>query len=77
MLLRGTGGVRKVRFARDGGGKSGGFRVVYFFHDLEMPLYLLTLFAKNAKSSLSQAETNQLRELTRVLVSVHKGEQDE
>lgn len=42
-----------------------------------MPLYLLTLFAKNAKSSLSQAETNQLRELTRVLVSAHKGEQDE
>jgi hypothetical protein len=29
----GTGGVRKVRFAAGGRGKSGGFRVIYFFHD--------------------------------------------
>lgn len=72
VLLRGAGGVRKVRFAREGGGKSGGYRVVYFFHDLETPLYLLTIFAKNTKSNLSQAETNQLRELTRALVSAHK-----
>lgn len=76
-LLRGTGGVRKVRFAREGGGKSGGFRVVYFFHDMDMPLYLLTIFAKNTKSKLSQAETNQLRELTRALVSAYKGDRDD
>ncbi|MDR3076137.1 MAG: type II toxin-antitoxin system RelE/ParE family toxin, partial [Synergistaceae bacterium] len=32
VLLSATGGVRKVRWARTGGGKSGGFRVIYFFH---------------------------------------------
>ncbi len=77
VLLRGTGGVRKVRLGREGGGKSGGFRVVYFFHDVDMPVYLLTLFAKNAKSTLSQAESNQLRVLTRTLVSEYKGDRNE
>jgi len=77
VILRGTGGVRKVRMAREGGGKSGGFRVVYFFHDLEMPVYLLTVFAKNRKANLSKAERNALRELTVELVRAHKGERDE
>ncbi|MFP3043788.1 hypothetical protein LQZ19_18405 [Treponema primitia] len=31
-LVRGTGEIRKVRWAREDAGKSGGFRVIYFFH---------------------------------------------
>ena len=41
------GGLRKVRIARQGGGKSGGYRVLYFFRASDMPLFLLTVFAKN------------------------------
>jgi mRNA-degrading endonuclease RelE of RelBE toxin-antitoxin system len=32
-IIQGTGGVRKVRFAGKGKGKSGGYRVVYYYHD--------------------------------------------
>jgi len=68
VLVKGTGGVRKVRFATGGRGKSGSVRVVYFFHDLQMPLFLLTVFAKNKKANLSQAERNALKKLTASLV---------
>jgi mRNA-degrading endonuclease RelE of RelBE toxin-antitoxin system len=46
-ILRGTGGVRKICWARKGGGKSGGFRVIYFFHSVNIPLSALSVFAKN------------------------------
>ena len=60
VLIQGTGGIRKLRWARSGGGKSGGVRVIYYFHNSEMPLYLLTLFGKNEKTNLSKAERNVL-----------------
>lgn len=31
-LLQGTGGIRKLRWGSDGRGKSGGVRVIYYFH---------------------------------------------
>lgn len=51
------GGIRKFRFAREGGGKSGGYRVVHLYHAGSGPVFLLTLFAKNEKSSLTPTET--------------------
>lgn len=72
-LMEGTEGVRKLRWSRGGRGKSGGVRVIYYFHDEAMPLYLLTMFAKNERANLSKAERNQLSELAYLLVSVwHK-----
>ena len=60
VIMKGTGGVRKVRVAIGERGKSGGVRVVYFFHSEDVPTFLLTLFAKNEKDNLSMAERNQL-----------------
>jgi mRNA-degrading endonuclease RelE of RelBE toxin-antitoxin system len=40
-LIQGTGGVRKLRWGLEGRGKRGGSRVIFFFHDLEMPLFVL------------------------------------
>ncbi|MBI2895934.1 MAG: type II toxin-antitoxin system RelE/ParE family toxin [Deltaproteobacteria bacterium] len=60
-LLGGTGGVRKIRFARRGAGKSGGVRVIYYFHDVNLPVYVLAGFAKNEKANLSARERAQLR----------------
>lgn len=60
VLVEGAGGVRKVRFAIGGRGKSGGARVIYYFHSEIMPIYLLNAFAKNEKSDLSPAERNAL-----------------
>lgn len=68
-LIQGTGGVRKLRWGRDSRGRSGGVRVIYYFHDEAMPLYLLALFAKNEKANLSKAERNDLAKLTAILKS--------
>lgn len=67
-LIRGTGGVRKLRWQRGGRGKSGGVRVIYYFHSERIPLYLLTVFAKNERVDLSQAERNALAKLVEVLI---------
>jgi hypothetical protein len=45
-------------------------RVVYYFHSERMPLYLLTMFAKNERANLSRAERNALAELVGVLVGI-------
>src|SRR5258708_18194368 len=45
-LIPASGGVRKVRWSRQGSGKRGGVRVIYFYHDPGMPLYLLMIYAK-------------------------------
>jgi hypothetical protein len=69
-LIEGTGGVRKLRWARPGMGKSGGVRVIYYFHSGAMPLYLLAMFAKNERANLSKAERNALAGLVGVLVEI-------
>ena len=68
--IEGTGGVRKLRWARDGRGKSGGVRVIYYFHSEAMPQYLLTLCAKNERANLSRAERNALAGLVDALVQI-------
>ncbi len=71
-LMEGTGGVRKLRWGRGGQGKSGGVRVIYYFHDEVMPLYLLTLFAKGDQSNLTKGERNELADLAKLLVHAWK-----
>jgi hypothetical protein len=67
-VMEGTGGVRKVRWAREGKGKSGGVRVIYYYHNEGIPLYLLTLYGKSEKDNLSAGERNDLAKLVRLLV---------
>jgi hypothetical protein len=66
-ILKGTGGIRKLRWAAKGKGKSGGVRVVYFFHDRTMPLFLLTMFAKDEQKNLSKRERNELAKVAALL----------
>jgi hypothetical protein len=68
-IMQGTGGVRKLRWGRQGRGKSGGVRVIYYFHSELMPLYLLTVFAKNERANLNKAERNELAGLVDMLVA--------
>ncbi len=67
-LMEGTGGVRKLRWGRGAQGKSGGVRVIYYLHSEAMPLYLLTLFAKNERANLSKAQRNALADMVELLV---------
>lgn len=66
-LERGTGGVRKMRYALPGGGKSGGARVVYFYVEAKGRIFLLLVFPKNEKASLTDAEKNALKQLAKAL----------
>lgn len=59
-LMVGTGGARKVRFARSGSGKSGGYRTIHYFGGLDVPVFMLDLVDKTAKANLSKAECNEL-----------------
>lgn len=72
VVMQGTGGVRKLRWARKGKGKSGGVRVIYFFYDEDMPLFMLTVFGKGEKENLSKAEQNELAKLVKLLVKTCK-----
>ena len=66
-VMQGTGGVRKVRLAGRGKGKSGGYRIVYFFGGGDIPIFLLTVFGKGEKANLTQGERNALRQMTKLL----------
>ena len=66
-LIPGTGGVRKLRWSLEGRGKRGGARVVYFYHDPEVPIFALTAYAKNERADLSQQDRNDFRKLTATL----------
>jgi hypothetical protein len=55
-----TGGFRKARWARRGQGKSGGYRVIYFFISPPGQVHMASIFAKSRKQTLSAAEESEL-----------------
>lgn len=67
-VMQGTGGIRKLRWSAKGKGKSGGVRVVYFYHNGSLPLFLLTVFGKGEKANLSKTERNDLAKFTSLLL---------
>jgi hypothetical protein len=60
-LMVGTGGARKVRMAGRGKGKRGGYRVITYFAGDDIPVFLISVFAKGDRDNLSKAERNELR----------------
>ncbi len=66
-VVTGGGGIRKVRFAIGGKGKSGGVRIIYYFHNERVPVFLLAVFAKNDQANLTRAETNMLGNAAKML----------
>jgi hypothetical protein len=60
-IIEGSGGLRKVRIARPGKGKSGGTRVIYYYHNDGKPLLLLLIYAKATQGNLTRTQKLQLR----------------
>lgn len=61
VLIKGGGGIRKLRYVLPGRGKSGGARIIYFWavkHDL---IFLLEIYTKNEQADLSDEQVNALR----------------
>lgn len=67
-IVPGGGGIRKVRFAIGRKGKSSGVRIIYYFHNKRVPVFLLAVFAKNVQANLTKAETNMLGNAAKMLV---------
>jgi len=73
-IMPGTGGGRKLRWRTVGHGKRGGARVIYYYHNESIPLFLLNVFAKNEKASLTKAERNEMKALLpRLVAGYQKG----
>jgi hypothetical protein len=76
-VIKGTGGLRKVRVGLAGRGKSGGARVIYYFYNEALPVFLLTVFAKNEKADLTGAERASLAKVAKVLRAAYGRGDDE
>ncbi len=66
-VMRGTGGVRKMRFAFEHRGKSGSARIIYIDFEIYEKIYLLTAYTKNEKDNLTKEEQNEIRRLIDIL----------
>jgi len=65
VLLQGSGGLRKIRWGGSGRGKSGGFRVIYFWDKEQAAFYMLLAYAKNEQEDLTPDQLKVLSRLVR------------
>lgn len=68
-IMPDTGGARKLRWKAEGRGKRRGVRVVYYYHNESIPLFLLNVFANNEKANLTRVEQNEMKALLPRLVA--------
>jgi len=52
VIIRGTGGVRKIRWRISGKGKSGGIRIIYYWHVSQDEIWLLTVYGKSERATI-------------------------
>ena len=80
-IVPGTGGVRKARWARQGKGKSGGVRVIYYYwrtikdvtmQVLDPEVYLLSIYAKNDQSDMTAVDRKAARKFVEYLKDAKK-----
>lgn len=62
-VVQGSGGVRKVRWARAGTGKSGGVRVCYYTRNAAGQILLLVIYAKSVRASIPGTVLKQIKEM--------------
>jgi mRNA-degrading endonuclease RelE of RelBE toxin-antitoxin system len=60
-VVRGTGGVRKLRWQAPGRGKRGGYRVIYYLKIEERVIWMLTIYPKNVKDTIPAHVLRQIR----------------
>jgi len=73
-----TGGLRKIRWSSrlQGKGKRSGSRVIYYFFDVDVPIYLLDLYLKGERIDLGQKTMTILKRMAGELKAEHKGNRD-
>lgn len=73
VVIPGTNGIRKIRWGQKSKnrGKRGGVRAIYYYRDLNMPLFLLAVYAKGKKTDLSDRDKEELKALVDKVVNLH------
>lgn len=66
-LIKGGGGIRKLRHAVQGRGQSGGFRAIYYWVKDDHQIYMLVVYPKSRKDDLTDKEVAILREMVKEL----------
>jgi hypothetical protein len=61
-VVRGSGGVRKLRWAPEGRGKRGGLRVIYFLRLARGEIWMLTVYGKNVRENIPAHVLKRMRE---------------
>ncbi len=74
-IVPGTGGVRKVRWHMTGRGKRGSARVIYYYHDDFIPIFLITAYSKSETENLTEKQKIQMRLLTAHLKAEARSDQ--
>ena len=64
-VIRGSGGLRKIRWAKAGGGKRGGLRIIYYWLPADQVFYMLYVFSKSEQGDLTPGQTRTLGRLVR------------
>jgi hypothetical protein len=62
-VIKGTGGLRKIRWAANGKGKRGGSRTIYIYLANNHHFHLLTIYGKNESEDLTEDEKRILKQL--------------
>jgi hypothetical protein len=62
-IIKGSGGIRKLRWAGSGRGKRGGIRVVYYYITEDEQIYMLYAYPKSEKDDLTSDQLKQLKQL--------------
>jgi mRNA-degrading endonuclease RelE of RelBE toxin-antitoxin system len=64
-LIPGTSGLRKIRWAGKGHGKSGGYRIIYYWDKPTETIYMLYVYPKNRQEELTSQQRKLLSKLVR------------
>lgn len=64
-IVKGGGGLRKIRWAKKGVGKRGGVRVIYYWYPQEEIIYMLYAYSKADQGDLSRAQLHTLARIVR------------
>ena len=70
-MIKGSGGIRKLRYALPNTGKRGGVRVIYYWETAKGIFYMLLIYPKSTKDNLTDREISILRQLVKELSDAH------
>lgn len=71
-LIIATGGARKIRWSSDiNQGKKSGARIIYYYHNQTIPVFLFTVYGKSQKANISASEKRMLKTIINAIVSAY------